>query len=63
MEINKICPKCGCTEIAYGKQNGYAKMFPLKDILNFSGSNVIAEICTDCGYILEMRVKDPEKFK
>ncbi|EPS48608.1 hypothetical protein CFSAN002369_15865 [Clostridium botulinum CFSAN002369] len=26
-------------------------------------SKVIADICTKCGYILAMRVKNPEKFK
>jgi hypothetical protein len=37
-------------------------MFPLKGIFK-TGSEVIADICTKCGYILSMRVKNPEKFK
>jgi hypothetical protein len=35
---------------------------PLKGIFK-TGSEVIADICTECGHILSMRVKNPEKFK
>ena len=51
MENNEICPKCGCIEIAEGKQNGYARMYPIDNIFSMGGSNVISEICTNCGYI------------
>lgn len=29
----------------------------------YLGSEVIAEICTNYGHILSMKVKNPEKFK
>ena len=63
MENNEIYPKCGCTEIAEGKQSGYARMYPIDNIFAMGGSNVISEICTNCGYILSMRVENPDKFK
>ncbi|MCT4508097.1 MAG: transcription initiation factor TFIIIB [Tepidibacter sp.] len=57
----KKCPECGCTEIAGGEFTGYAALKPTNSII--ASSLVIAEICTNCGYILNMRVSDPEKFK
>lgn len=60
MENNKKCPICGCEEIGEGIQCAQGSMFPVKGIF---GSQVIAQICTKCGYILSMRVKNPEKFK
>lgn len=62
MENNEICPKCGCTEIAEGKQTGHARIYPPDNIFGM-GSNVIFEICTNCGYILGMRVEKPGRFK
>ncbi|MGL5348894.1 MAG: hypothetical protein ACRDA3_16205 [Peptostreptococcaceae bacterium] len=58
---NEVCPKCNCREIGQGKQVGNARMIPV-DNLSW-GSNVIADICTECGYIIEMRVEKPRKFK
>ncbi|APH15354.1 hypothetical protein NPD5_1129 [Clostridium sporogenes] len=62
MEDNKKCPTCGCEDIGEGEQRGYGAMWPIGGSL-FSSSEVIADICTECGYILSMRVKNPEKFK
>ncbi|EPY2302778.1 transcription initiation factor TFIIIB [Clostridium sporogenes] len=62
MENNKKCPICGCEEIGKGKKRGQGSMFPIGGSL-FSSSEVIADICTECGYILSMRVEDPRKFK
>jgi len=59
---NDKCPKCGCTEIGQGDTYGEGSMFPIKNRFKF-GSSVIADICTECGYIIEMRVEKPEKFK
>lgn len=57
------CPKCGSREIGQGKQIAGGKMFPIEGVGSSFGSNIIANICTKCGYILEMRVEKPEKFK
>jgi predicted nucleic-acid-binding Zn-ribbon protein len=62
MEDGKKCPICGCEEIGKGRHYAQGSMFPLKGIFK-TGSEVIADICTKCGYILSMRVKNPEKFK
>jgi predicted nucleic acid-binding Zn-ribbon protein len=62
MESNKGCPICGCKQIGKGKQYAQAKMFPIHKSFSM-GSEIIAEICTECGHILSMRVKSPEKFK
>lgn len=59
---NNICPKCGCKEIGQGKQTSQGKMMPIGDLMSF-GSNIIADICTECGYIIEMRVEKPHKFR
>jgi len=60
--VLKQCPICGSTEIKQGKQVAHARMMPMDKIFA-TGSDVIADICTDCGHILSMRVAKPEKFK
>lgn len=62
MEKNKECPMCGSKEIGQGELSGYAAMQPTKGFFT-NGSEIIADICTNCGYILSMRVKHPQKFK
>lgn len=57
------CPKCGCKEIGQGKQIAGGKMLPIDKVTMSFGSSVIADICTECGYIIEMRVEKPNKFK
>lgn len=56
------CPKCGSTEIGQGKFSGYAKMGPMK-FWKGDYSSVIAQVCTECGHIISMRVKKPQNFK
>jgi hypothetical protein len=63
MESNNKCPICGSCEIGKGKLRGYADMAPVKGYVFTTGSPVIADICTNCGHILSMRVEKPEKFK
>ena len=63
MEENKECPKCGSSEIGQGKQMRQAKMLPIDNISILGGSDIISDICTNCGHILDMRVEKPEKFK
>lgn len=60
---NDKCPKCGSKEIGQGEQIAGGKMLPMGGLGLSFGSAVISDICTKCGYILEMRVEKPEKFK
>nr|WP_300004042.1 hypothetical protein [Tissierella sp.] len=60
---NDTCPRCGSKEIGQGKQTYQGKMHPIDSITVLAGSNIVADICTDCGYIIEMRVVNPELFK
>lgn len=62
MSDKKECPACGSKEIGEGKQYGQGKMFPIGNPLSL-GSEVIAQICTKCGYVLSMKVTKPGKFK
>lgn len=55
------CPKCGSTELGYGKQSGYASMSTVNKA-SF-GSAITFVVCTDCGFIIESYVAKPEKFK
>ena len=54
--------KCGCEEIGEGCFEGYGGLISSKSVLPIPQS-VIASVCTDCGYIIAMRVSQPEKFK
>jgi len=56
------CPDCGNAEIGKGKLSGYAVLTPLGKILSM-GSPIIADVCTNCGTIIKMKVEKPEKFK
>ena len=62
MSDKNECPICGCSEIGQGKHIAQGKMMPINTVFT-SGSVVIADICTNCGHILSMRVENPEKFK
>lgn len=62
MSEHSECPVCGSKEIGKGKQYAQGKMFPINNLLS-AGSEVIADICTNCGHILSMKVKKPEKFR
>lgn len=55
------CPKCGSTEIGFGKQSGYAAMSTINKA-SF-GTAIEYVVCTDCGFIVESYVSKPEKFK
>lgn len=56
------CPVCGSIKIGKGKLSGYATMQPVDKFFS-RGSDVIAEICTECGHIISLKVQDPEKFR
>ena len=55
------CPECGNTEIGKGKLSGYAVLTPVGKLMSM-GSAIIADVCTDCGTIIRMKVEKPEKF-
>lgn len=58
-KYKKECPEGGCTEIGEGILN--TALRPINAII--TSSQVIAEVCSNCGYILNMKVSKPEKFK
>jgi hypothetical protein len=62
MEDSKKCPICECEEIGKGRIMG-AGLFPLTLNPFKMGSEILADICINCGYVLSMRVKNPKKFK
>ncbi len=59
MEQTK-CKKCGSSNIGQGTLDGYASIQSKNTLL---GSEIIADIYTDCGEIISMRVKEPKKLK
>lgn len=61
MDKIKECPLCGSKEIGQGRQVGQGSMMPIHSI--WTGSTILADICTECGYILSMRVENPHIFK
>ena len=56
----KECPMCGCKEIGQGTMSPVAQMMPLHGLWS---SDIMADICTNCGYIISMKVKEPKNFK
>lgn len=64
MENNKVCPICGSSEIGKGRQIGGGGMLAIKGTFTRSvGSVINADIYTECGHILSMRVGNHEIFK
>ncbi|MFA9396970.1 MAG: transcription initiation factor TFIIIB [Clostridiaceae bacterium] len=61
MGNDKKYPIWGCEEIGQGKQGGYGVIITVNN--KWTRSVIISDICTQCGYILSMKVKNPEKFK
>ncbi|HOO13146.1 MAG TPA: transcription initiation factor TFIIIB [Bacillota bacterium] len=61
MESKEKCPECGCNEIGRGKMSGHACIVPEGRV--FASSALIAEVCTDCGLVLRLKVEKPHKFK
>ncbi len=60
-DYEKVCPKCNSTQLGEGILSGYAALMPKGKIFT-TGSTILATVCTKCGHIIEMKVKDPEKF-
>jgi predicted nucleic-acid-binding Zn-ribbon protein len=62
MNNNLKCPECGCESIGRGKLRGYASLHPVSKIFSM-GSEVIAYVCTNCGYIVKLQAEKPYIFK
>lgn len=56
-----ICPKCNGTQFGEGVLTGHASLMP-KGVVFSMGSSIIATVCTRCGHITDMKVKEPHKF-
>ena len=56
------CPECGCTEIGKGKFYGSAAIIPTENKISL-GSTVNADICTNCGLIIQLQVEKPDIFR
>ncbi|WP_033827244.1 hypothetical protein [Bacillus andreraoultii] len=57
------CPECGSTELGVAKWSGMANLQPVGKLNLKGGSPVLATLCTECGYILSIKVKEPHIFK
>lgn len=60
----KKCPACGSYNIGKGLLSGYANMVACKanGKASIRSSSVQAEVCGDCGLIINLYVTKPEKF-
>ena len=58
------CPECGGKNLGLGRFEGYACLTVCKENGRSSlrSSGVDAVVCSDCGLVLELRVRDPHKF-
>ena len=62
MALIEKCPVCGRTEIGEGKFCGSAAIIPAEKTISL-GSTVLADICTNCGLIIQLQVNRPDIFK
>ncbi|MEG9297778.1 hypothetical protein V6B33_15035 [Mangrovibacillus sp. Mu-81] len=58
--IKDTCPACGSNEMRTGEFKGYGSLFKKRAIIK--SSEVEADFCLQCGLILALKVKNPEKF-
>ena len=66
MEKDKVvCKICGNDSFTQGELGGsMANVKPVKlDMLHFASSPLILTICTNCGEVASMKVKNLQKFK
>lgn len=52
------CPECGSRNLGHGKLEGYASMYASP----FRSSPLDALVCSDCGLVIELRVRKPHIF-
>ncbi|HDR7738254.1 hypothetical protein JDS91_30865 [Bacillus cereus] len=62
--MNKKCPNCGSREIEEDLLNAQEclKLISTNNLFN-QFSRVVADICTECGNILSIKVEHPEYFR
>lgn len=58
MDKIERCPECGSRNLGKGKFEGYASMYAGP----FKSSVVDAVVCSDCGLVIELRVRKPHIF-
>ena len=56
-----VCPICGSAELGEGKLTGIAALQPLNARSGLFGSEVLMQFCRNCGEVLHIKVKNPEK--
>ena len=62
MEESSKCPECSSTDFGVGRWKGYGALMPANKVFSM-GSEVEVDLCTECGLILRMRAKNPQKFR
>ncbi len=62
MEESRKCPECGSTKFGSGRWKGYGALMPADKVFSM-GSEVLVDLCTACGLVINLRVKDPQKFR
>ncbi|PLR85803.1 MULTISPECIES: hypothetical protein [Bacillus] len=60
MKKDSICPECGSTKTKTGDFKGYGALFKKNTVITHSP--VDAHFCVNCGFVLFLRVRNPEKF-
>lgn len=62
VSLNKeqICPEYGSQEFKMGEFKGYGSLFKKNAMIK--SSEVDAYFCVNCGCILTLKVRNPEKF-
>jgi hypothetical protein len=56
----KVCEQCGTTETMTGEFKGYGALFKKNALVK--NSSVDACFCINCGLILSLKVRNPEKL-
>lgn len=57
------CSKCGGETMKVGKITGIASVQSLNSKTGLGGSELLITFCADCGEVMGMKVKDPDKIK
>lgn len=52
------CPECGSRRLGAGRLDGYGSMYASA----FKSSPVDAVVCSDCGLVIQLRVRKPQVF-
>ena len=55
----EVCPHCGGTETAVGKQAGHGQVTPQKAWTVLRAQNLYHVICLSCGTVIRSYIEDP----